>query len=202
MNPHITELFERMRTIEAEIEAELAKRREELRFRIENRRIVFEREAERIHAEMKTRVWRYLIDAKPLSVVTAPIIYAVIVPLVLLDLFVSLYQAVCFPVYGIPKVRRGDYLVFDRHHLAYLNIIEKVNCAYCSYANGLISYVREIAARTEIYWCPIKHAQRMLGPHPHYAGFADFGDAETYRQKLEDLRQGVKLAPPPGGSGA
>jgi hypothetical protein len=31
--------------------------------------------------------------------------------------------------------------------------------------------VREVASRTEIYWCPIKHARRVLGPHPHYQGF-------------------------------
>ena len=55
------------------------------------------------------------------------------------------YQAICFPVYKIPKVRRRDYLVFDRHHLAYLNIIEKINCAYCSYANGAIAFMREVA---------------------------------------------------------
>ena len=59
-----------------------------------------------------------------------------IVPFVLLDLFVTIYQAVCFPVYGIPKVERRTYLVFDRHHLAYLNALEKLNCAYCAYANG------------------------------------------------------------------
>ena len=94
------------------------------------------------------------------------------------------YQAICFPIYKIPKVRRRDYLVFDRHHLAYLNIIEKINCAYCSYANGAIAFVREVAARTEVYWCPIKHARRVLGPHPHYQGFADFGDAEAFRGKL------------------
>jgi hypothetical protein len=104
------------------------------------------------------------------------------------------YQAICFPVYKIPKVRRRDYLVFDRHHLAYLNIIEKINCAYCSYANGAIAFMREVAARTEIYWCPIKHARRMLGPHPYYQGFADFGDAEGFREKLAKMQGGVKIA--------
>ena len=112
-----------------------------------------------------------------------------IVPLVLLDLFVTVYQAVCFPVYGIPKVRRRDYLVFDRHHLAYLNALEKLNCAYCAYANGLIAYVRVIASRTEEYWCPIKHARRLIGAHAYYATFEDYGDAEGYRRRLEELRE-------------
>ena len=83
----------------------------------------------------------------------------------------------------------GDYLVFDRHHLAYLNALEKLNCAYCAYANGLIAYVREIASRTEEYWCPIKHARRLIGAHAYYATFEDYGDAEGYRRRLEELRE-------------
>src|ERR1035441_101694 len=66
----------------------------------------------------------------------------------LLDASVALYQFVCFPIYGIPKVPRKDYLVFDRGVLAYLNTIEKVGCIYCSYANGLLALITEIAART------------------------------------------------------
>jgi hypothetical protein len=193
MASQLAVLMEKMRSVEAEIEAELAKRREEMRFRFEKRRIVFEREALRIHQAIKTRASRYLIDANPLIVLTAPVIYSLIVPVLLLDVWVMAYQAICFPVYKIPKVRRRDYLIFDRHHLAYLNTIEKINCAYCSYCNGAIAFVREVAARTEIYWCPIKHARRILGPHPHYQGFADFGDAESFRANQEQLKDGVKI---------
>jgi hypothetical protein len=193
MTTPLDELMEMLREVQAEIEVELTKRREELRFRFENRRIVFEQEVLRIHREIKIRVSRYLIDANPLIILTAPVIYSLIVPVVLLDLFIMTYQAICFPVYKIPKVRRRDYLVFDRHHLAYLNAIEKINCAYCSYANGAIAFAREVASRTEVYWCPIKHARRVLGPHPHYQGFADFGDAEGFREKLVQMKDGVKI---------
>src|SRR3984957_3137886 len=186
-------LMEKLRSVEAEIETELTKRSEELRFRIENRRIVFAQEARRIHGVIKTRVARYLIDANPLIILSAPVIYSLIVPIALVDIWVMAYQAICFPAYRIPKVRRRDYLIFDRHHLAYLNTIEKINCAYCSYCNGAIAFVREVASRTEIYWCPIKHARRVLGPHPHYQGFADFGDAEAFRERLEQMKDGVKI---------
>jgi hypothetical protein len=186
-------LMERLRSVEAEIETELAKRREELRFRIENKRIVFEQEVRRIHRAIKIRASRYLIDANPLIVLTAPVIYSLIVPVVLVDLWVMAYQAICFPIYKIPKVRRRDYLIFDRHHLAYLNVTEKINCAYCSYCNGAIGFVREVASRTEVYWCPIKHARRVLGPHPHYQGFADFGDAEGFHAKMAQMKDGVKI---------
>jgi len=191
MTSQLAVLAEKMRSVEAEIETEIARRQEELRFRFENSRIVFEDEALRIHRAIKTRVSRYLLQANPLVMLTAPIIYSLLIPIALLDIFVIIYQAICFPVYKIPRVRRRDYLVFDRHHLHYLNIIEKINCAYCSYANGAISFAREVAARTEVYWCPIKHARRILGPHPHYQGFADFGDAEGYRKQLSSMKNSV-----------
>jgi hypothetical protein len=84
-------------------------------------------------------------------------------------------------------VRRSDYLVFDRHHLSYLNGLEKLNCAYCSYANGLLAYAREIAGRTELHWCPIKHARRVLGAHGTYHEFDDYGDAEAYQWRLRAM---------------
>jgi len=189
----LDDLTAKLRSVEAEIEAELAKRREELRFRIENRRIVFEEEVLAVQRAIRVRASRYLLDANPLMILSAPVIYSLLIPIALADLWVMAYQAICFPVYKIPKVRRRDYLVFDRHHLAYLNIIEKINCGYCSYANGAIAFIREVASRTEVYWCPIKHARRVLGPHPHYQGFADFGDAEGFREKLEQMKDGVKI---------
>ena len=191
MNAQIALLVEKMQSLEAELEAELAKRRAELRVGLEKGRAVFEEEILRRHRELKTRLSAYVLGAQPLVILTAPVIYSVILPLVLLDLFVTVYQAICFPVYGIPKVRRRDYLVFDRHHLAYLNALEKLNCAYCSYANGLIAYVREIASRTEQYWCPIKHAKRLVGAHTRYALFEDYGDAESYQRRLAELRQAL-----------
>lgn len=56
MASHLDELMEKLRQVQAEIEVEPAKRREELRFHLETRRIVFEREVLRIHRELKTRV--------------------------------------------------------------------------------------------------------------------------------------------------
>lgn len=189
MDNLIDDLTRKMRELEAQMDAHIAQRRAELRVGMERGRVVFEEEVLRRHRELKTALLSYIWNANLLVIITAPVIYAMIVPLLLLDLFVSVYQMVCFPVYGIPKVRRADYFVFDRHHLAYLNALEKLNCAYCSYANCLIAYVREIAARTEQYWCPIKHARRVIGAHARYAAFDDYGDAEGYHKRLAELRQ-------------
>ena len=191
MTPQITALTDKIRALESELDAELAKRRAELRIGIEHGRIAFEEELLRRHRQLRQKLAPYLFGASPLVMLVSPVIYAGIVPLLLLDLFVSVYQAVCFPVYGIAKIKRADYFVFDRHHLAYLNALEKLNCAYCSYANGLIGYAREIVARTEQYWCPIKHARRVIGTHARYALFDDYGDGENYQARLIELRKGL-----------
>lgn len=189
----VERLRQALRALEAEFDAEVAARRKALRYHVERGRVVFDREVRARHRQARVRLRDFLAAARPMVILTAPVIYALIFPLVLLDLCVTVYQAVCFPVYGIAKVRRRDHIAMDRHHLAYLNALQKLNCAYCSYANGLVSYVREIAGRTEQYWCPIKHARRVAGTHSYYPDFTDFGDAEAFRNESEVLR--AKLRP-------
>ena len=188
MTKDIAALIERITALEAEVEAIIEARRDALRVRIAGGKPHFEPEPLRRHRLSRIHWWRYVRSARPLVLLTAPVIYALIVPLVALDLFFTVYQAVCFPVYGIGRARRGDYLVIDRAKLGYLNGIEKFNCLYCSYANGLIAYVQEIAGRTELYWCPIKHSQRLKATHGHYDQFVDYGDAENYQRELAALR--------------
>jgi hypothetical protein len=185
-------LLDRIRELQDEFELELAKRREAFRYRLENGRVVWEEEARRQHRALRVRWLAFLRRTRPLTVITAPVIYALIVPFVLLDIFVSVYHAICFPVYGIPKVRRADHIRLDRHHLAYLNGLQKLNCVYCGYCNGLLSYVREIAGRTEAYWCPIKHAARVDGTHAHYGSFLEYGDADGFDQGMTRSRNDLK----------
>jgi hypothetical protein len=152
----------------------------------------FTEEIKREHKKLKTSLVRYVSHSRVLAVLTAPFIYACIVPFALLDLFVSTYQAVCFPVYGIPKARRRDYMAIDRNKLRYLNALEGLNCMYCSYANGLLAYVVEIAARTEQHWCPIRHARRIRNAHDRYSHFLPYGDASAYRKQVEKVREDFK----------
>ncbi len=192
MTNAIDDIVVRIRALEHELEAEFARQRAGLRYGLERGRVLFEQEVVRRHRELRTGLARYVLTARPLVVLTAPIIYSLIIPVALLDLMASLFQAVCFRVYGIPQVQRGRYMIFDRAGLAYLNALEKLNCAYCSYANGVIAYVREIAARTEQYWCPIKHARRVFGAHPRYAAFEEYGDGARYHERLLALRADLR----------
>jgi hypothetical protein len=151
-------------------------------------KVWFSEEIKREHRRLKTSLLRYVLRSRILAILTAPFIYACLIPFVLLDLFVSVYQAVCFPVYGIPKARRKDYMAIDRNKLRYLNALEGLNCMYCSYANGLLAYVVEIAGRTEQHWCPIRHARRVQHTHDRYSHFLPYGDAAAYRERIEKVR--------------
>jgi len=99
-----------------------------------------------------------------------------------LDIFLFIYQQTAMRLYGIPLVKRTDYMSLDRKQLSYLNLFQKVNCIYCSYVNGLFSYAVEVSARTEKYWCPIKSAQRKKRNHNWEQDFADYGDPEGFKK--------------------
>ncbi|MDR3580936.1 MAG: hypothetical protein P4L44_13325 [Oryzomonas sp.] len=189
MNHTIDELIRKMHELEEELELEYRKKREGFDFVIKEKRVHFAEEVARQQRRLKLGLVRYILEAKPLNILTSPFIYSGFIPFILLDLFLFLYQSICFPIYGIAKVTRSDYIIFDREDLPYLNIIEKFNCFYCSYGNGLAALFREIAARTEQYWCPIKHARRIRAAHNRYPRFFEFGDAESYSKGLERLRK-------------
>ena len=189
MNDKLQSLLEKIRNLENELIQEIQTKEDEFLYEIREKKVLFEREIRARHKLLLKRIHRYLYEARILNILTAPVIWACIIPMVLIDISLTVYQMICFPVYGIPKVKRGDYIIMDRQYLAYLNTIEKLNCLYCGYFNGMASYIREIGARTEQYWCPIKHARNLKTIHSRYKKFFHYGDAETYRQKLNEIRK-------------
>lgn len=188
MNERIRELAGQIKELEADLTREIQRIRIRT-YEIRDRGIRFQEEVRKRHRAQRVHVLVYLRHARLKHVLSAPLIWACLVPALLMDLVVSCYQALCFPLYGIPKVRRSDHVVIDRHHLAYLNIIEKLNCMFCGYFNGVINYVREVAARTEQYWCPIKHARHLNSVHSRYVLFTEFGDGDAYQQKRAGIRR-------------
>jgi hypothetical protein len=179
------------RSAEAAVVQDVRRQRAHWHYRIRRGKVQIDREVRQTQRRLKQGLFRFLCQSSLANILTAPVIYSLVVPLALADLWISLYQWLCFPIYGIARVRRGDHFAIDRHKLGYLNAIEKVNCTYCSYANGVIAYIREIAARTEQYWCPIKHARRVRSPHAAYPLFADYGDASAYHERGPELREAL-----------
>ena len=191
MNDRIRHLMDQMASIEEDLRVALQEQEANALFQIKGKRIEFEESIRQAHRKLKIGFFRWLVAYRPQNLITGPIIYGMIVPMAILDFFISFYQAACFPIYGIAKVTRADYFVYDRRHLEYLNFIEKFHCTYCAYGNGLVAYATEILARTEEYFCPIKHARKILGSHAHYSRFLEYGDAVDYEARLEKFRVGL-----------
>lgn len=188
MNDRITQILAQMAALEDDLRSAVHDQETRMFFQIKGKRVEFERTVKAAHRKLKKNFFRWLVTNRPQNLLTGPIIYGMVFPLMMLDFFVSFYQWACFPIYGITKVRRADYIVFDRQHLEYLNFIEKFHCTYCAYGAGLMGYMNEILARTEQYFCPIKHAHKILGTHSRYNRFLDYGDAADYEARLEEFR--------------
>jgi hypothetical protein len=106
--------------------------------------------------------------------------------MLLLDLVIEIYHRVCFPIYGLPYVKRSKYIIFDRQKLSYLRWYDKIYCTYCAYANGVLPFTAAIAKETERYWCAIKHQ-----PGSNYAlaaedlGYIEYGDQKAYEELVQ-----------------
>lgn len=191
MNEKIRNLLDQITELEEELGSVLYEQESSLLFKIKGKRIEFEHDIKQKHRKLKMGIFRWIVTNRPQNLITGPIIYGMFIPLLLMDLLVSLYQITCFPIYGVQKVRRSDYIMYDRQHLEYLNVIEKFHCSYCAYGTGLLAYMNEILARTEQYFCPIKHARKVLGTHKRYERFINYGEATDYETRLEEYRKAL-----------
>lgn len=191
MNSRINQIIEQIAALEDELQTLAQTQENRLRYQIAGRRVVFEQAIHEAHQRVKLGLFRWFLTVRPQNYLTMPVIYGAAIPLLLFDLSISLYQLLCFPVYRIKRVKRADYIVYDHQHLAYLNAIEKAHCLYCSYGVGMLAYAQEIIARTEQYFCPIKHARKVAAAHGRYEQFLNYGEAENFHEKLEAYRSAL-----------
>ncbi len=198
----LSRLQQTRQDVEDEIERLLEGQRKQFQYSIRRGKVVFDRRIRKWQRQQRTTSLAYLFQASLGTLLSAPLIYGMIIPLSLLDLTISVYQSICFRIYKIPRVVRSNYIVIDRHRLPYLNTIQKLNCAYCGYGNGLIAYSREIIARTEQYWCPIKHATRPRGIHDREIGFFAYGDVDKWSSDIQRIRCDWDDCDVPGAAGA
>jgi hypothetical protein len=187
-NKKILELLNQMEVIEKELNEIIHQQEIQFNYQLKGKKVEFENSIKEAHKKLKIGLIHWF-SKRPINLMTGPIIYSMIVPMLILDVCISFYQLTCFPIYKIKLVKRRDYMSFDRHHLHYLNWIEKFHCSYCAYGAGLLAYITEIVARTEQYFCPIKHARKVMGTHSRYIKFLDYGDAKNYQENLESYRK-------------
>lgn len=125
------------------------------------------------------RIWGHLLSA--------PIIWLPLIAFIFFDILVEIYHQTCFPLYKIEKVKRSAYInILDRNKLKYLNPLEKIGCMYCGYVNGGLLYFKEIAGRTEKYWCGIMHENKpgfITQVDQVKQDFTPFGDEIAFKNK-------------------
>lgn len=191
MENKIRQLLSQITALENDLRTALHEQETRMFYQLDGKRVKFEGAIRKAHRKVKRGIFQWIVTDRPQNFLTGPVIYGLVIPLAMLDLCVTLYQAICFPIYRIAKVKREDYFVYDRRQLEYLNFFERFHCTYCAYANGLVAYMSEIVARTEQYFCPIKHARKVLGSHSRYARFLAYGAAADYHARLEQFRRAL-----------
>lgn len=189
MRNKIEKLLQEIREKREELWAEYEKLKEKYGYVIEKWKIRFSEEMKKRNRFYKKSVWDSIFSARVREVLSMPFIYMMIVPAIILDIFLFVYQNTALRLYKVPLVKRSEYIIFERRHLDYLNWIQKINCLYCSYVNGLFSYAVEVAGRTEKYWCPIKYASRKKWWHDWEEYFADYGDPEKFKEVFTSLKE-------------
>jgi len=189
MNARIKEMVEEIEMMKKKLGKEIDKEEEYVNYEIGNGHIKFEKEIFKRQKENMMHLWDWFSEIPLAQLLSAPVVYMMIVPAVLFDMMLFVYQNVVSRVFNIKFGKRSDYIVFDRQYLGYLNVVEKLNCLYCAYFNGLMQYASSIAARTEFYFCPIKHAKKIVYKHEHYDTFLSYGDGDAYQIKLKKIRK-------------
>ena len=136
-------------------------------------------------------LWALILRLRPINIITGPLIYGMLVPLVFLDLSVWVYQYVCFPVYKLPRIVRAPFNAFDRQELRYLDWVSKAHCSYCAYAMGVAAFSSAVIQATEAYFCPIKHQHKLAVVKASAVPYVEYEEPEgfDFDARLETLRQ-------------
>lgn len=189
MNDRIREIIKEIDEMKLKLAEEIDKQESHISYQIKNGYVTFEQEVLAKQRENMKNLLTWFREVPLLHLLSSPIIYAMIIPAVLLDIILFVFQQVIFRIYKFELIKRSDYMHFDHRYLGYLNPIEKLNCLYCSYFNGLMLYASAVAGRTELFFCPIKHAKKVVAQHQYYEEFLSYGDEEEYQKKLKELRE-------------
>ncbi|WP_415408057.1 hypothetical protein ACLHDG_05870 [Sulfurovum sp. CS9] len=189
MNDKIKEIIEEIEAMKVKLGEEIAQQEKDITYEIQNGYVRFEKEVLDKQKKNMKNLLTWFRDIPLLHLLASPLVYAMVIPAILFDIILFVYQQVIFRIFKFKFIKRSDYILFDRQYLGYLNSIEKLNCLYCSYFNGLIQYTSAIAGRTELYFCPIKHAKKVAYQHDYYDEFFRYGDEDKYQKKLEEIRK-------------
>lgn len=98
MNGRINDILAQMAALEADLRTAVHDQESRMFFQIKGKRVEFERSVRDAHRQLKTGFLRWLVSNRPQNLVTGPLIYGMVVPLLMLDACASFYQWACFPI--------------------------------------------------------------------------------------------------------
>lgn len=194
MNDRIKEIMDEIEAMKVKLGDEIAKQEKNLSYEIHNGYVRFEKDVFEKQKENMKNLLAWFREIPLLHLLSSPIIYAMVIPAILFDIILFVYQQIVFRIYKFKFIKRSDYIIYDHQYLGYLNTIEKLNCLYCSYFNGLMQYASAIASRTEYYFCPIKHAKKVAYQHDYYDLYFAYGEGDEYQTKLKELRERSEIS--------
>ncbi|MFT4886632.1 MAG: hypothetical protein ACJAY7_000136 [Pseudohongiellaceae bacterium] len=140
MNQRIESLLDSMTQLEGKIFKELKRSEQRFLYRFIQSIVQLKRAAD---PSLKTASSKacYLTSAINWGHTASIIfVFSMITPFVFLDFTFTLYQAFCFRLYQITPLKRAQHFIIDRQFLMNLNGVDKLNCMYCGYGKGVISY--------------------------------------------------------------
>ena len=92
MHTSITDILARITQLEEELETEFQRRRHALQADFEDRQVRFEHAVLEQQRRFRMGLVRYVVGAQWRSVLSIPFIYSLVVPMVLLDVALTVYQ--------------------------------------------------------------------------------------------------------------
>ena len=113
MSTYVERFVEHIQEAEHELALEAAAQQRRWHYRMHRGRVWFDHEAREAQRRLKQGILQFLWQGSFFNLVTAPAIYSLLVPRLVLDAWVTPYQWTCFPIYGVARVRRRRYGVFD-----------------------------------------------------------------------------------------
>lgn len=108
MNKNLEVLLGQIKDIELEVQNEIEKKEKLFGYQIKKGKAHFTAKVRAQHKLLATTLYKYLRHSKLFSVLTAPVIWFCVIPVLLMHLVAKVYQSICFPIYGIPKVNPKD----------------------------------------------------------------------------------------------
>src|SRR5882724_13146294 len=103
MNPKLDTLLDQVRQLEREMVTEARAMEADVCTKFHEQKIHFTAEAKTRDRHFRLGIPSYLLHSRFLVLLTSPVIWMCVIPIALADLVGTIYQAICFPIYGIPK---------------------------------------------------------------------------------------------------